>query len=117
MKKTELSIAKIILSVAMLPMWFVKMFEAVGHLPNQDTGEITEVIFRHSMFENICDGFHPILAYISIAVIILSVVLNTVAFKCPTQKKLQAVGNIVFWLMFGLFSVFLVFATSVSRGY
>ena len=53
MKNTIFTISKMILSVATIPLWFVKMFIGVGHLPDQTTGEIVEVIFRHSMLENV----------------------------------------------------------------
>ena len=50
MKKLVLSISKIVLSVATVPLWFVGMFVGVGHLPDQATDEIVEVIFRHNIY-------------------------------------------------------------------
>ena len=65
MKNKIFNIVEIILSAITFPLWFIKMFVGIGHLPNQETGEIVEVVFRHSMYENICDGAHPFLAYIA----------------------------------------------------
>ena len=62
MKKAILSIVEIVLSVITFPLWFIKIFVGIGHLPDKETGEIVEVVFRHSMYENICDGAHPLLA-------------------------------------------------------
>lgn len=36
MKKKILSAVEILLSVITFPLWFVKMFIDVGHLPNQE---------------------------------------------------------------------------------
>ena len=74
MKNTIFTISKMILSVATIPLWFVKMFIGVGHLPDQTTGEIVEVIFRHSMLENVGDLAHPILAYIVMAIAAVALV-------------------------------------------
>lgn len=117
MKKTVFCIGKILLSVATIPLWFVKIFKGVGHLPDQETGEIVEVIFRHSMFENMRDGFHSIPAYVSMAVAVAAVVLNIIAFKYPDSKKIQTIGNIVFGVVIGLFLIMLLLASSVGRGY
>ena len=111
MKNRILNIGKILLSVVTLPLWFVDMFKGVGHLPNQNTGEIIEVVFWHSMFDN---TFHPVLACISMAVSIASFVLNAAAFKYP---KIQKVSNIVFGFGIVIFLVLFLFASSVRRGY
>lgn len=62
MKKTLWNAVKILLSAATFPLWFVKMFTDVGHFPDRETGEIVKVVFRYSMYENICVGFSPVLA-------------------------------------------------------
>ena len=106
---------KIILLAITLPLWFVKMFVGSGHLPNQ-VGEIVEVVFRHSMYENICDGVHPLLAYISMAITISATVMNVVNLKL-NKKKLQMFSNIIFWVAIGLFAILLLYASSLGRGY
>ncbi|MBE6897197.1 MAG: hypothetical protein E7477_08915 [Ruminococcaceae bacterium] len=117
MKKTVFCIVKILLSAATIPLWFVKIFKGVGHLPDKVTGEIVEVIFRHSMFENMRDGFNSIPAYASMAVAIAAVVLNIIALKYPDSKKIQTIGNIIFGATIGLFLIMLLLASSVGRGY
>ena len=115
MKNKILNIVEIILSVITFPLWFIKMFVGIGHLPNQ-AGEIVEVVFRHSMYENICDGAHPFLAYIAMAVIVSAIALNIVNLKL-SNKKLQTISNIVFGVAIGLFIILLLYASTVSRGY
>ncbi|MBQ8310839.1 MAG: hypothetical protein IJX80_07505 [Clostridia bacterium] len=117
MKKVLLDIGKIVLSFSCIPLWFAKIFKGIGHLPDRESGEIVEVIFRHSMFENVCDATHPILAYVSIAAFIAAVALNAVVLIRPDWKRMRTIGNIVFGVAIGLFIVLLVLAASVGRGY
>ena len=117
MKNTIFTIGKMILSVATIPLWFVKMFIGVGHLPDQTTGEIVEVIFRHSMLENVGDLAHPILAYIAIAIAAVSVVMNSIALKAHDSKGVKVTANVVFWVTIGLFLILLLLGSTVSRGY
>ena len=116
MKKAILSIVEIVLSVITFPLWFIKIFVGIGHLPDKETGEIVEVVFRHSMYENICDGAHPLLAYITMVTIISAIALNIVNLKL-SNKKLQTINNILFGVGIGLFIVLLLCASTVSRGY
>ena len=115
MKNKILNIVEIILSVITFPLWFIKMFVGIGHLPNQ-AGEIVEVAFRHSMYENICDGTHPFLAYIAMTVIVSAIALNIVNLKL-SNKKMQTISNIVFGVAIGLFIILLLYASTVARGY
>ena len=115
MKDKILNIVEIVLSAITFPLWFVNMFVGIGHLPNQ-AGEIVEVVFRHSMYENICDGAHPFLAYIAMGAISSAIVLNIINLKL-SNKKLQIVNNIVFGVAIGLFIILLLYASTVGRGY
>ena len=115
MKNKILNIVEIILSAITFPLWFIKMFVDIGHLPNQ-AGETVKVVFRHSMYENICDISHPVLAYITMEAIIASIVLNAVNLKL-SNRKLQTIGNVVFGVAIGLFIILLLYASTVNRGY
>lgn len=115
MKSKIVNIAEIVLSAITFPLWFIKMFVGIGHLPNAE-GEIVEVIFRHSMYENICDATHHVLAYIAMAAVAASIILNIIDLKL-SNKKLQTLGNIVFWVAMGLFIILLLYASTVNRGY
>ena len=117
MKKSIISISKVILSVATIPLWLVKIFVGVGHLPDKATGEIVKVIFRHSMFENVGDLIHPILAYIAIAIAVVSVVMNSIALKAHDSKGVKATANAVFWVTIGSFLIVLLLGSTVARGY
>lgn len=111
MKNKIVNISKIVLSIGMIPLWFLDMFKGIGHLPNQKTGEIVEVVFWHTMFEN---THHPMLAYFSMTALLASAVLNVVVFKYPQIQKLC---NIVFVISVGVFLILYLFAASVNRGY
>ena len=94
MKKNAFSVIEIILSVATIPLWFIKIFTGSGLLPDKNTGEIVEVTFYHSMFENIADSIHPVLAYISIAIALISAVTNAIALKFSDNKAVCMVGEV-----------------------
>ena len=117
MKKHIFSISKIILSVATIPVWFVKMFVGVGHLPDQTTGAIVEVIFRHSMLENVGDLTDPILAYIAMTIAVVSAVMNAIAVKSTDSKGIKITANVAFGVAIGLFLILLLLAPTVARGY
>lgn len=116
MKNKILNIAEIAMSIITFPLWFIKTFVGIGHLPNQETGEIVEVVFHHSMYENISDVSHPVLAYIAMATISASIVLNVINLKL-SNKKLRTTSNIVFGVAIGLFIILLLYASTVDRGY
>lgn len=115
MKRTILNIAKIILSAVTFPLWFVKMYVGIGYLPSQD-GEPLKVVFRHSMYENICDGESPFLVYLAMTTAISAIVLHVVNLKIRS-KKAQTIGNIVFGVAIGLFLILMLYASTVARGY
>ena len=57
MKKRMISIGEILISLGLIPLWFVKFFHGVGHLPSQsDPNTIVQVDFYHSMYENYTDS-------------------------------------------------------------
>lgn len=121
MRKAVFSISKAILSMATIPLWFIKLFVGVGHLPNQETGEIVEVIFRHSMLENIYDISAPIVSAsiitISIIASLFSAALNFIAVKYPSNAKIHQYASIIFGASAGLFIILLIAASTVARGY
>ena len=117
MKKTSLYLMKILILVATVPLWFVKMFEGVGHLFNPETGGVVDVVFQHSMLENISDGWNPVFAYGSMAVTLAAVVLNVAVLKASNSERLRTSSSIMFWVAAGLFVLLLLLASAVGRGY
>ena len=119
MKKSIISISKVILSVATIPLWLVKIFVGVGHLPDENTGEIVEVVFRHSMFENIGDLVHPALAYTAMVIALFSAAMNglILRFVGELPQVVKTIANIAFWVAMGTFLLLLLLASTVSRGY
>ena len=117
MKKHGFSISNIALSVLTLPLWFVKMFAYIGHLPDQATGEIIRVIFRHSMLENVEDLTHPVLPYVAMAIAVFSAVTNAMILRYPNNKAIKVTANIAFGISMGLFLSLLLLASTVARGY
>ena len=115
MKNKILRIVEIVLSALTFPLWFVKMFIGIGHLPNQ-TGEIVEVVFCHSMYENICAGAHPFFAYVAMFFSIFAIVLNVLSLGFE-KRTLRLIANIVFAVTIGLFVFLLLYASALGRGY
>lgn len=116
MKNIIINLVKIILSLTTIPLWFVKFFHGVGHLPSKDTGEIVEVHFYHSMYENMISLGLSFLFYISIIVVVGSVVFSVLNIK-STDKKINKISNIIFVVTIVLFLLCLVVASTVARGY
>ena len=116
MKNILLLISKITLSLVQIPLWFIKLFHGVGHMPNVDTGKIEEVHFYHTMYENISDLGYSFLIYTSMALIILSVFFAIVLF-IKNNKKINSVSKIISTISILSFVIFLILASTVSRGY
>lgn len=116
MKRTLFRIGKAILSLVIFPLWFIKLFVGVGHLPDA-SGEIVEVIFRHSAFENIADGMHPILAYASMVLAASSAVISLISLKHGACRTVRILSNTLFGVAVGAFLVLLLAASTVTRGY
>ena len=76
MKKVLYPIIKISAPLLTILFWFINFFVGIGHMPNVDTGKIEEVHFYHSMYENIFDIDLGILFYLSIIMVLSSVVLR-----------------------------------------
>ena len=117
MKKSFFAAGRAILSAATIPMWFIEIFEGVGHLPDQNTGEIVRVTFYHSMLENVSDALHPLWAYVAIAFALVSALVNTAALMRPHNNVTEKVSNIVFGVAMTFFFLLLLSALTVARGY
>lgn len=116
MKKVILGVGKIVLSVITIPLWFIKMFVDVGHLPDP-SGAVREVIFRYSMLENVAALSLSAFAYLSMALAAGSVIVNILSLKFSDNKKLNATSNILFSCSTALFLILLILASTVARGY
>lgn len=116
MKKLIYPIIKITTSLLTIPLWFVKFFVGIGHLPDQNTGEIVEVHFYHSMYENINDLDLGILFYISIIIVLSSVVLSVITTRV-SNKKINIISNVFSVVTIVSFLLCLVVASTVARGY
>ena len=89
MKKRMISIGEILISLGLIPLWFVKFFHGVGHLPSQsDPNTIVQVDFYHSMYENINADFEFMFP-VSMALVALSVIFSAVCLKFASNKKMQ----------------------------
>ena len=117
MKKLIFPISKIILCLVTIPLWFVKMFIDIGHLPDKETGQIVKVVFRYSMLENIGALAHPSLAYIVMVLALIATIMNTLVLKFSNNKLLRITANIAFGIAIGLFLLLQLLASTVARGY
>ena len=117
MKKRLMNIGEILVLLGMIPLWFVKFFHGVGHLPSQsDPDVIVQVDFYHSMYENINADFEFMFP-VSMALIALSVIFSAVCLKLPNNKKMQTAGHIIIGITVGVFLLSLFLASTVKRGY
>ena len=118
MKKRIISIVEIILSLGLIPLWFVKFFHGVGHLPSQsDPDTIVQVDFYHSMYENVNADMFGFMFPVSIGLIAVSAIFSAVCLKFPNNKKMQKAGHIIFGIAVGVFLLSLLLASTVGRGY
>ncbi len=115
MKKVFFSISKIALSILTIPLWFVDMFKQTGTIFDKNTGEFIHKTFYYSMFDNI-SGITPI-PYITIALAVISVITNLLAWKFSNNKTMKIIANISFWVAIVLFLLFLLVASTVVRDY
>ncbi len=117
MKKRLINIGEILISLGLIPLWFVKFFHGVGHLPSQsDPNTIVQVDFYHSMYENINADFEFMFP-VSIGLIAISVIFSAVCLKYPNNKKMQTAEHIIFGITVGTFLLSLLLASTVRRGY
>lgn len=114
MRNKIVKIAEMVLLAVTFPLWFVKLFVDVGYLLNQD-GDVVKVVFRYSMYENICD-IAPCLAYIAMAIGVFAIVWNMATLRSG-NKKLQIVSHIVFGVAIVGWIMLLLNASAVARGY
>lgn len=116
MKKLIIVSSKIVLSLVQTPLWFIKLFHGVGHMPNVDTGKIEEVHFYHTMYENISDLGCSFLFIISMVLVVFSMVLAILTLN-KNNKKASLVSNVISIISVVLFVVLLIMASTVARGY
>lgn len=116
MKKIILPIVEIVLSLLTFPIWFLKLFIGIGYLPNKETGEIVKTIFHHSMYENICDSTSIFIPYLTMAIIVISIIFNILNLII-NSKKLAKISNIIFAISTIFFALLFLYASTVTRGY
>ena len=118
MKKRIISIGEILISLGLIPLWFVKFFHGVGHLPSQsDPNTIVQVDFYHSMYENVNADIFGFMFPVSMVLIALSAIFSAVCLKFASNKKMQTVGHMLFGITVGAFLLSLLLASTVARGY
>ena len=115
MKKIIFPIIKILTSLLTIPLWFIKFFVGVGHLPDE-TGEIVDVRFYHSMYENMNDMDLGLLFYLAVILALSSAILSIITIKV-SDKRLYKISNVVFIVTISSFLLFLLIASTVARGY
>lgn len=117
-KHLGLNLGKIAITITQIPLWFVKMFHDVGHLPSQENpNEILTVDFYHSMYENIGDSGYSYLAYLSFALIALTVITSALGMSEKSKKKAKTISNVLFFVTVAVFAFLLLMASTVGRGY
>ena len=110
-------ISKIFLSLATISLWFIKMLGDVATLPDRYTGKLVEFTVWHSMFENFNRVIHPSIPYVSIAIAVISAIINAFALKYRDNKTWKTVANVSFGIAIGFFLILLFLASTVSYVY
>ncbi len=118
MKKRIKNIVEMLVSLGLIPLWFVKFFHGVGHLPSQsDPDIIVQVDFYHSMYENINADTFEFMFPVSMVLIAISVIFSSVCLKFPNNRKMQKAEHIIFGIRVGVLLLSLLLASTVGRGY
>ncbi|MBE6656135.1 MAG: hypothetical protein E7609_04625 [Ruminococcaceae bacterium] len=115
-KQNFFCISKFFLSLITIPLWFIKMLGDTATLPDRYTGKLVEFTVWHSMFENFDRVIQPCIPYFSIAVAIISAIINAFALKYRSNK-LNTVANVSFGIAIGFFLILLFLASTVSYDY
>lgn len=110
MKNKIFNILIIVSSLLDIPMWFVKRYEYHQLVAGDEPDTLKELIHHYSMMD--CLG-HTILPYLSIALLIASVVLNIVVLKHP---RLQKYGVVIAVVALGFYWVLRKYAFEIYFG-
>lgn len=118
-KKIAVILTEIILSLSIIPLWFIKFFHEVGHFPsNPDKPyEIVAHHYYYSVLDNLSALDCGYLIYISFVLIIATVTLSLLCLKFKRNKPLFIASLILFGVTILSFTVFLFWASTVARGY
>ena len=115
MKKRIEQIVKILLSLAVIPLSFVKLFHDVGVLPSLD-GKPVERHYYYSVMDNLQAYDIGFLVPILIAFAVLSVIVTAVHFW-KEDKKWRLASRVLTVVTAVLFVLLLTVASTVARGY
>lgn len=116
MRKIILNVTKIILSIITIPLWFIHYLHDSGIVMEPTTNKLVEVVFKHNMFENMESLGCSFMFYVSIVVVIGSVVLSVISIK-TTDKKIHNISNIVSIITIVLFIICLIVSSTVDCKY
>ena len=118
MKNFLISILTILINLAMIPLFFIKLFTDMGYLVGIDsTNKATAVIAlqHYNMIENLetLDMLYAV--PVAILVIVLSIVLATLSIVIKDNQKLRIVSHIVLIISVVTFLLLLWFAAFPNR--
>ncbi len=116
MKRKIIAILQIVANLICAPLYFLKLFVGVGHLPDQN-GNIVETHFYHTPYENLTDMSASWLLYISLAMIAVSITLSVLGLIKSENKKLKNTSFIVSVCSVVFAAIVILIASTVARGY
>ena len=102
--------AKAILSVGLIPLWFVEFF--IGH---SGSGGLAAV-FPFSMYDYMRRSDCLFLSYVSIGLLALSATLALYSLLRRDRRHIRKISHAVFGVAVGSFLVFLALASLASHG-
>ena len=104
------ALVKAILSVGLIPLWFVELFMGCS-----ESGGMAAV-FSFSMYDYTCKSDCLYLSYVSIGLLVASVVLAMYSLLFRDHRNIRKISHAVFWAAVGYFLAFLILAASTSHG-
>lgn len=115
MKKHLFYVAKILLSAVTVPFWFLDIFVGGGFVVDINTGELVHKTVYYNMYSALHN--FPYLRFITIAMAVLSVITNVIAWKFSNGKAIKIVANVSFSVAATLFLVLLLLASTIPLDY
>ncbi len=116
MKKKIINLFQIFINLLLIPIYFIKFIEGVGHLPTEGGGAVIK-FFYHSPYENLTDSCFIWALHANFTFILLSVILSLFSLIKKDNSKLDKTSFIISILSVVIASITILLSTTVKRGY
>ncbi len=120
MKKYIIQISQIVLSLAFIPLYFIKFLHEVGVFEGQDANGnfITDRRdFYYSPYKNLLDAGLEKYMYLSLALIAASLITAILCFAFKNSKRLRCISYAIFVCSALVFIAVIAFSSTLQRCY